>query len=139
LNHGRRLEDDPKQEEFVADQFALTIAYEVERKPFVFPNPYLSSGAGGIVLLLALKTLREFRDAIVGPSAACSSTHPDISERVARFDTVAALAPAEFVALKGFRIASNRIMTSVAADLSNLFDAITPDLRAELRVLAQSY
>jgi hypothetical protein len=52
--HGPRLEDNPKQEEFDADQFALRIGYEVERVPLICPNPYLSSGAGGVVLLMAL-------------------------------------------------------------------------------------
>lgn len=139
LDHGRRLEDDPKAEEFDADQLALKIAYEVECKPFIFPNPYLSSGAGGVVLLLALKTLQEFKNDFLGPSAVPSGTHPDILARIARFDTVATLDREEFAALRGFRTASGRIMTSVAADLSNLRGAMPPEHCARLRELAQPY
>ena len=85
LGHGRQLCDDPKLEEFSADQFALRICYEVEQRPLMFANPYLSSGAGGVVLLKALETLRRVRDLINPTPAKSSDTHPDIAARLARF------------------------------------------------------
>ena len=78
LNHGRSLDADPKLEEFDADRFALRIGFEVEEHvPLIAPNPYLSSGAGGIVMLLALKTLREFEEDFLGVPAAQAETHPE--------------------------------------------------------------
>ena len=82
LGHGSQIDGDPMQEEFEADQFALKISYEVEQKPFLFDNPYLSSGAGGVVLLLALATLRKFEETLRGARATASDptrTPPTVS------------------------------------------------------------
>lgn len=135
-SHGRRLEDDSKREEFDADQFALRISYEVERNPLILPNLYLSSGAGGVVLLLALETLRKSRELITGARSEPSDTHPTIVERLARFDSVAILKPSEFAALKGFRTASTRLMAGVDAELSDLFHSLPSDLINRLRRFA---
>ena len=137
--HGRQLDLDSKSEEFSADQFALLISYEVERKPFLFSNPYLSSGAGGLVLLLSLEILKKFTQAIIGVPLMPSGTHPKISERLDRFNSVAVLKPDEFLALKGFRTTSHRLMTSVDSELSNLLTKLTPDLINQLRTLARPY
>jgi hypothetical protein len=135
-DHGRRLEDDPKREEFEADQFALKISYEVETKPLLVWNPYLSSGAGGLVLLLALGILRKCSEVITGVDAEPSDTHPTIPERLARFDTVAVLKPTEFAVLKSFRTVSTRIMTCVDSELSLMIKSLEPSLRDQLRTLA---
>jgi hypothetical protein len=131
--HGRQLQEDPKREEFQADQFALRISYEVESQPILFANPYLSSGAGGTVLLLALDTLRRFEERISGVSLPLSKTHPTIEERLARFDSVSVLKPEEFVALKGFRGAAKRIMAAVDAEMSQLLRLLPVDTLDELR------
>jgi hypothetical protein len=133
LGHGRHLDCDPKQEEFQADQFALRICYKVEPKPLIADNPYLASGSGGIVLLMALRTLRAFKEGITGNNLSPSVAHPSIQERFTRFDSVAVLKPAEFAALKGFRIASERIMTAVDGVLMDLLDALPEERRKELR------
>lgn len=137
LNHGRRIDGDPKQEEFDADQFALKILYEVERKPLLFVNPYLSSGAGGAILLLALEALRGAGEVVTGARKRPSATHPEISARIARFDTVAVLKPIEFSALKGFRTASTRIMATVDAEITELLGNAPPDFLDQLRALTQ--
>lgn len=141
--HGRQLEADPKREELDADQFALRIGYEVERYPFIHPNPYLSSGAGGVVLLMALGTLARIKEAITGVSIPDSGTHPTIPERLDRFDTVAMLNKEEFLALKGFRTACTRIMGCVEAELVDLLPSLSTEVRNRLRemslVLEQGY
>lgn len=122
-DHGRSLEADAQGEEFAADQFALKISYEVERFPFITDNPYLSSGAGGAVLLLALRTLRGTADNLRGGARASADTHPDAVDRIGRFDTVAVLKPQEFVALKSFRTVAVRIMTTVEELMLELLHA----------------
>jgi hypothetical protein len=134
--HGRQLGDDPKREELDADQFALRIGYEVERTPLIIPNPYLSSGAGGVVLLMALDTLGKFRGTITGAGIPSHGTHPTATERLSRFDSVALLDAVEFAQLKGFRTASARILASVDAELSDLLSALPADVRDGLRNLA---
>jgi hypothetical protein len=138
LSHGRRHENDPKQEEFDADQFALLIGCEVEREPVICTNPYLFSGAGGVVLLMALDTLGRFREAITGINRRLSNTHPTVSERLPRFDSVASLNSDEFVSLKAFRTASTRIMTSVDAELCDLVNSLPGHLRNQLQALTQA-
>lgn len=117
LVHGRELGVDAHQEEFAADQFALKVSEEVERQPIVFANPYLTSGAGGVILLLALELLAAFEKAF-GKIDAGSNTHPEIEARIAKFDFVKVLFPKEFVALKAFRTASVRIMNVVKVSTS---------------------
>jgi hypothetical protein len=136
LGHGRQLDGDPKQEEFQADQFALQICYKVEERPLISNNPYLASGAGGVVLLMALRTLRAFGESISGNKLSPSVTHPSVQERLTRLDSVAVLKPGEFVALKGFRIASERIMTAVDGVLMDLLQALPEERREELRSFA---
>lgn len=138
LRHGRNPEVDPKLEEFEADRFALRIAYEVERKPRIFPNPYLSSGAGGTILLLALKLLREFEEDVVFSSTSAQDTHPNIMARIDQFDVwgTPTVDPREYAALKGFRTASARIMIVVGALLTNLRLTIPPEYQINLREFA---
>ncbi len=138
LDHGRRIEDDPKLDEFSADQFALKISYEVERKPILMPNPYLSSGAGGVILLLALETLNGIREVITRIPIAPSVTHPDVDARLLQFDSVSVLKPQEFVALRAFRIASTRIMKTVQSVLLELTNAMPPDAHKLLRALSEA-
>ncbi len=84
FNH-REVGKDAYQEEFEADQFALKICYEVERSPIIFENPYLSSGAGGAILLLALQTLSEVEGLVVGRKGPTFDTHPSVASRIQRF------------------------------------------------------
>lgn len=138
LGHGRQLCADPILEEFGADQFALKIAYEVERRPLMFANPYLSSGAGGVILLKALDTLRRARDLINATRAKSSETHPDIAERLARFDSVAVLKPQEFAALKNFRTTSARIMDMIDTVVFELLCAVPKGTLEQLRAINQA-
>lgn len=112
LDHGRELDDDPRAEEFAADAFALRISDEVEKHPVVTENPYLLSGAGALILLSSLDTLRAVEKAL-GAHHFDSGTHPSVAERIARFESVRLLFPDEHRRLKGFRTASRRVMMIV--------------------------
>lgn len=132
LDHGRSIEADPHLEEFEADQFALRISYEVEKKPVSMQNPYLLSGAGGLILLLSLDVLREV-EAFLGAAAVDRSTHPSVTERAKRFDSVSVLFPKEFAWLKGFRMASIRIMTCVHETVSDTFAETPTDILIDMK------
>jgi hypothetical protein len=95
----------------------LRICGEVERTPLFFDNPYLLSGAGGVVMLLALETLNEVASILGKKRRHRMGTHPAVDARIARFDSVAVLQPHEFERLKGFRIAAARILRSANAAL----------------------
>lgn len=128
-NHGRQItEHAAHAEEHEADQFALRVSAEVERLPILFANPYLPSGAGGTILLIAMRTLRYTEDRIVGPRKAISDTHPDALERIGRFDSIAILEPTEFKRLKDFRTTAVRIMSLV--ETCALEAMATADFRA---------
>lgn len=113
LRHGKRLDHDPHAEEFQADQFALKVGREVERFPLIVENPYILSGAGGVILLLSLETLRAVEGALGFARVAGNETHPSASQRISKFDSIAILQPQEFAWLRNFRIVSERIMREV--------------------------
>lgn len=136
LAHGRDVEADPKAQEFEADQFALKICEEVDRRPVILENPYLISGAGGVVLLMALDTLRLIEE-VIGVPPALSESHPSVSDRIVRFDSVRLFLPAEFKRLRGFRTASARIMALVHQVLLPTFVALPPVQLAEVRRLRE--
>jgi hypothetical protein len=62
---------------------------------------------------LALEALREIETIIGTRRADGIDTHPTVSDRIARFDTVALLKPREFEGLKNFRIVAERVMRAV--------------------------
>lgn len=128
LEHGKQIGEDAQREEFKADQFALRICYEVERQPLIIQNPYLASGAGGVVLLLALETLRRIEDLVGGETTRTLDTHPEARLRIDQFDTVAVMKPDEFKVLKGFRVASERIMTAVDSELLPSLEAVPAEI-----------
>lgn len=135
--HGRQLEGDPKQEEFDADRFALEVCYEVEQQPLICRNPYLLSGSGGIILLLALDTLRKINATVNGNSAPPSNTHPATMERLAQFEQLSTSFPDDFRAVKGFRVASTRIMATADVCITNSIASLPPELLKGLRALTE--
>lgn len=134
LCHGRDIEGDPKAQEFEADQFALRVSEEVDRRPMILENPYLISGAGGAILLMALETLRAVEE-LTGASAPPRETHPPVSDRIARFNSTHILQPAEFKWLQGFRIASTRIMALVHEALVPALASLSPTQLADIAKL----
>ena len=136
LDHGRSVETDPRQEELEADQFALKICYEVDKRPTMIENPYLMAGAGGVVILMALDTLSEI-EAVLGKHAQEMDTHPTVGERLERSDSVRVVFPNEFKWLKGFRTASSRIMALVNNLLVSNFSDLPAELLADMRKLRE--
>jgi len=124
FDHGRQIGGDPHQEEIDADKFALRISYEIERRPVIYLNPYLPSGAGGILFLLAFETLRSVEGLFGGAKAQNSDTHPDVRSRIARFESIAILKPEEFVALRTFRLACTRIMDLAHSEVLSILKAL---------------
>ncbi len=135
LDHGRALDVDALAEEFAADQFALRISYEIERTSIRPVNPYLASGAGGMILILALDLLREIRHALPRGPAPLSDLHPVTDARLSPFDSVSLLKPAEFAVLRNFRSVSHMIMSSVAAEVRPVMQEITPRLTTLTRMI----
>lgn len=130
--HGRDLDADAQMEEFEADQFALRIGRPIgegDLRPTW--NPYLASGAGGVIILKALETLRRFEHAFGAPIPQ-RETHPSADERIDRFDTVALIEPDMFRTLRGFRIASRRVMDAIDRMLQDLVNVIPEDSKREL-------
>lgn len=136
LAHGKEIMAEPHRQEFEADQFALRICDEVDRKPVIVENPYLVSGAGGVVLLMALETIRSIEE-LLGANPVQGETHPKVADRVLRFDSVRLLQPAEFKSLKGFRVASSRIMALVSQAIVPTLAALPSPLLAEIRRLRE--
>lgn len=127
LAHGRNIESDPRKEEFEADQFALRIGSEVACPPSELPDPYVASGAGGVLLLLSLETLRAVEGVIIGHPAGVSDTHPPARERIARFDSVGIMEPELFRALRSFRLAADRILTCVQLEVLEMIGEVPPE------------
>jgi hypothetical protein len=133
--HGKQLGSNPHSEEFEADQFALRIGYEVERYPLIYINPYLASGAGGVILLTALEALREFETILGSHHAGIADTHPKVKARIAKFNTVGLLNPAEFQTLNNFRTAAGRVLRVVHSILLPAFKGLSPGLLKEAAAL----
>lgn len=88
LDHGRSLEGQlsPKEEEFEADLFAVKLCEKVEAtvaykaiQGFELQNPYLSTGAGGVLLLGAIELFRKVKEKIFHNPR--FDTHPDFLDR----------------------------------------------------------
>jgi hypothetical protein len=86
LKHGRTAgnPEQARQEEFEADQYALKVCEAVEEaeryqwlKGAELPNPYLSTGAGGVLLLGSLEIFRKVKGTVYGNIA--YDTHPHYS------------------------------------------------------------
>jgi len=134
-SHGKQLDAAPHAEEFEADQFALRICYEIERYPLFLANPYLSSGAGGVIILTALEALHQIEDLMGVKRTGIIDTHPNTASRIARFNSVAVLKPAEFENLNGFRTAAGRVMRVVNSILLPALKALPSDTFSEIHNL----
>ncbi len=130
--HGRNANTNPVAHEFEADQFALRILYEIEKKPFIAINPYISSGAGGVILLRSLDILRLVSERLLGEKLADRGTHPPPSDRIEKFESVAVLKPQEYAALLSFRLAATRILDCVETLMLESIDQFPESLRAKL-------
>jgi hypothetical protein len=133
LAHGRDIDVDPKRQEFEADLYAIKICHEIERQPLLVANPYLSSGAGGVVLLAALEILRGTTRCITHETPPQSDSHPTVAERLARLDAAVVPSEPEFRVFQNFRLASQRLMHVVGLMVNQALGALTPSMIAELQ------
>ncbi|MDX8534776.1 ImmA/IrrE family metallo-endopeptidase [Mesorhizobium sp. VK25A] len=88
LAHGRKFNalHDSRSEEFEADLFAVKLCETIERtaeyqemQGYFFQNPYLWSGAGGILLLGSIEIFRKVKEKIFyNPRF---DTHPEFADR----------------------------------------------------------
>lgn len=132
LGHGRDVDADAQAEEYEADQLALRICRPIgehDRTPLW--NPYLASGSGAVIVLKALEALRRVEHLLVAPMPPVG-THPTADERVARFDSVAAIQPGSFRVLKGFRTAGLGVMEAAGAVLDGYVAAMAEEDRKQL-------
>ncbi len=125
FGHGRDINANPHDEEYEADRFALRIGRPLGEAE-VFPNPYLASGAGGIILLKSLMTLRK-SETVFGGRVSDEDTHPAVDQRISKFDNVALLEPVIYPVLKGFRTASCRLMDLVDEMVVSFFQQLPSD------------
>ncbi|MDH3030148.1 hypothetical protein [Methylobacterium fujisawaense] len=126
LAHGRNVDEDPWHQEYEADQFALRVCAEACRSNNGLENPYLRSGAGGAILLRALEILRTVERRLGAPGES-DDTHPQVCDRIRRFDSVEAMRPREFVRLRSFRLAGDRIFLSAATMIDDFIAGLAPD------------
>jgi hypothetical protein len=134
LAHGKDIGADAKEEEFGADQFALKISEEVEIRDVGLPNPFLTSGSGGVILLRALQILSKFEKAL-GAGTVAYETHPPAAARIARFDSIKVVFPAECAQHKSWRLACSRVMDAVEQELLELVAEWPADLKDQARSL----
>lgn len=135
FDHGRNLDDDPKAEEFAADQFALNVCAEVGHDNLGLPSPYLRSGAGAIITLMALDLLRDVEALATGIPRNLSPTHPSTHARIEKILRTRGSDPAEFAALQDFRITSQRIMTVVGKELRPVLLKMKPRLQSQRQLI----
>ena len=136
--HGRDASEDPKAHEFEADQFALRVLYEVEKYPLIAVNPYISSGAGALILLRSLEILRLFSGRLIGDATPNLGTHPSPRERIEKFETIALMKPEEYAALRSFRLAGNRIMECIERLMKDAIVRVPIELQARFIEIRRS-
>jgi hypothetical protein len=112
----RSIGDDPIQQEYDADRFAMSLAEDLRSEPFQIDNPYIATGAGAVLLLMADDILRTLNAAVLPvPSKRGNLTHPPSSERIARILNRHVMQPERFEFDREFCRTVARIMTAVAS------------------------
>ena len=123
----RKFDDgsDRYPEEYDADRVAVKIARRVDeqhawkwiRGSFT-PNPYLSSGAGGVLLLGSLEIFRDVKDKVYKNTA--YNTHPHFLDRSERIKLLWVLEPNMYKQSLEFCGAVESVLRCVKAELSPL-------------------
>lgn len=133
LDHGRAIldRDDAHREEYEADKLALDICSLVEaelRHTWIrghdFPNPYLWTGSGGILLLSSLEAFRKVKDRIY--LTRVYDTHPDFLDRSARIKGRFVMQPEKFSASLDFCGAVEDVLRCVMLELEPMMDKLIP-------------
>lgn len=131
LDHGRSVSDaeNAHKEEFEADAFALKIceaAHSEERFLWIkgkdIQNPYLWTGAGGILLLSSLEAFRKVKDGIFGYKP--YDTHPDFCDRSRKIRSAHVMTPSKHKTSLDFCLAVENVLNCVMEELEPLMDGL---------------
>lgn len=127
--HGRQLLGGAESvsEEFSADHFAAAVCERAEQTQEFFraqqhndTNPYLWTGAGGILLLGSLEIYRKIKNKIYAGSS--FDTHPDFAERARRIRQLNILEPGAYWTRQEFCICVENILSCVLLELEPWMD-----------------
>jgi len=133
LNHGRTVgsESDAHREEFEADAFALKICKIVEAdhryswvRAQALPNPYLETGAGGILLLSSLEIFRKVKDRIFINRV--YDTHPNFLDRSTKIRNTYIMQPNFYAVAQDFCDAVENVLQCVMLELEPLMGKFSP-------------
>ena len=124
LDHGRTVvsETDAHREEFEADAFSLKICKIVEAdhrysrvRGQSVPNPYLQTGAGGVLLLSSLEVFRKAKDRIFANKA--YDTHPSFINRSTKIKNAYIMQPDMYATSLDFCDAVENVLRCVMLEL----------------------
>ncbi|MFA9230610.1 MAG: hypothetical protein ACEQSU_07685 [Microgenomates group bacterium] len=133
LDHRRTVgsESDPHREEFEADAFALKICKIVEAdhryswvKGQAVPNPYLETGAGGVLLLSSLEVFRKVKDRIFNNKA--YNTHPSSLDRSTKIRNTYIMQPNLHATSQDFCDAVENVLRCVMLELEPIMGKFSP-------------
>lgn len=133
LNHGRTVgtNDDAHREEFEADAFALKICKIVEAdqryvwvKGESVQNPYLWTGAGGILLLSSLEVFRKVKDRIFVNKL--YDTHPNFLDRSTKVKNTFVMQPNLYATSQDFCAAVENVLRCVMLELEPMMGKLLP-------------
>lgn len=124
LNHGRAVGgvSEAHREEFEADSFAMEICNLVEAKQRYawikgqdIQNPYLWTGAGGILLLSSLEVFRKVKDSIYANKV--YDTHPNFLDRSMKIKSRNIMQPSAYWTSRDFCGAVENVLRCVMEEL----------------------
>ncbi|MBX9589686.1 MAG: hypothetical protein K2X43_10295 [Hyphomonadaceae bacterium] len=134
LRHGRGIADEAqaKQEEFEADLFALKACERVEAAEryrwfaaLELPNPYLSTGAGGVLLLGSLEMFRKVKDKLFKNRR--FDSHPNYAQRTSKIKNRSMLEPAKHASALDFIASAENILRCVQLELAPMMESFPYD------------
>ena len=120
LRHGKDLQatESVHDQEFAADALAVKICEKINpTKPFGIQdgigldNPFLKTGAGGVLLMKSLAIFRAVKSRMYRQDA--SDGHPDHSERIRRIMHRSVIAPEKYAFELEFCSSANNVLQAV--------------------------
>jgi hypothetical protein len=130
LLHGRAVVDETqtKEEEFEADMFALKACERVERAERYLwiaacelPNPYLSTGAGGVLLLGSLEMFRQVKNKLFENRR--FDSHPSYAQRTSKIKSRSVLEPTKLASALDFIASAENILRCVQLELGPVMES----------------
>ena len=146
LDHGRIIKGvtGSHQEEFEADAFAVKMCkiaeeeYRFEYSKFIEPNeqylwtnPYLWTGAGGILLLASLEIYRKTKDKIFANKT--YDTHPSFLERSVKIKAQHIMQPESYATSLDFCGAAENVLRCVMLELEPIMEQLNSKIVSDFR------